>query len=67
VSFFETRTRTPSAPHRNTLAAGLDYLAEAMRWDESDGMLMVPPSIGVADASAYEPCAGWVLTRVRVA
>ena len=38
-----------------------------MGWDESDGMLMVPPSIGVADASAYEPCAGWVLTRVRVA
>ena len=67
MSFFETRTRTPSAPHRNTLAAGLDYLAEAMRWDESDGMLMVPPSIGVADASAYEPCAGWVLARVRVA
>ena len=25
---------------------------------------MVPPSIGVGDASAYEPCAGWVLTRV---
>ena len=22
-------------------------------------MLMVPPSIGVGDASAYEPCAGY--------